>query len=102
MNSTIDRTRSAFAGEVWLGRDNPAAHRLVEQYFPDTPLAPEVPVVPGAAGGYNVTRQVFAVSVRIIVTYTRSTIYVPSGAPVIQSSGRLAMLRTRAVCILDV
>ena len=51
VDSTIDRTRNAFAGDIGLDRDNTAARRLVEQYFPGTPLAPGVPAVSGYVVG---------------------------------------------------
>ena len=97
VDSMIGRIRSGFADEGRLGQDNPAAHRVVEQYLADIRGGRlRRGVVPRQAG------PVFAVKIRKISAYIRSMLDVSSEAPVVDDSAGFAMLRTRAMSVLDV
>jgi len=96
IDSMIGRIRSAFADIGRLGQDNPAADRLVKQYLQDVQVEQlRRGVVPRQA------RPVFAVKIRLVSEFIRSLLDVSSTTPVIDDSTRFALLRTRAMLVLD-
>ena len=96
LDSMVGRLRSAFLDDGRVPADNPAAARIVKQYISDVRNEQlQRGVVPQQA------RPVFSSKIRHISSRIRSLLDSSSTSPVTDPAARFAMLRCRAMLVLD-